>query len=118
MKNLISLIPTVQKKELVTISQSDFVDLVKDYTRSTIVNCIYLVDDNRSKTKSGKKLIKKLVQVSRVYLNHDYKKKTELLTKTEFVPLPRKGKTVISNTIVQSDKDQKLMLSGKILKND
>ena len=110
-----NLIQSLTDQKIVTISQSDFIALVKDYKKSTIVNAIYLVDDNRSKTRNKKKLVQKLVQVSKVFLNHDYKKKVEKLTDTEFIPLPRKGKKVISNTIVQSNKDKKLMLSGKIL---
>tara|TARA_R110000824_G_C15010458_1_gene657263 strand:- start:27 stop:596 length:570 start_codon:yes stop_codon:yes gene_type:complete len=115
MKNLISVLAD---QKIVTISQSDFVAKIKDFKRSCMVNIIYLVDDTRSKTKSGKKSVQKLVQVVRVYLNHDYKKKVEKLTEQIFVPLPRKGKIVITNTIVKSIKSGALMLSGKILAND
>jgi len=115
MKNLISVL---QNQKIVTITKSDFVNLIKDFTRSCMINLIYLVDDNRSKTKSGKKMIQKLVQISRLYLNHDYTKKVEKLTKQFFVPLPRKGKVQLTNTIVKSLKTRELMLSGKILAND
>ena len=115
MKNLIQ---SLADQKIVNISENDFVNLVKDFKRSCMVNIIYLVDDTRSKTINKEKQIQKLVQVVRVYLNHDYTKKVEKLTQQKFVPLPRKGKIQLTNTIVQSVKTGDLMLSGKILAND
>jgi hypothetical protein len=115
MKNLIS---ALADQKIVTISEADFVALIKDFKKSCMLNIIYLVDDNRSKTVKGKKQIQKLVQIFRAYINHDYTKKVEKLTEQKFVPLPRKGKKRISNTLLESEKTGDLILSAKTLAND
>lgn len=102
------------------ISVANFVELVKDFTRSSGVSLTYFVDDSRSRTIKGNKQVQKLVRISNnAYLNHDYTKKVINLTgATDFVAEQLKGKTRISTTILQSDKTAEFMLDIKVLRTE
>ncbi|MDD5151801.1 MAG: hypothetical protein PHC28_15200 [Flavobacterium sp.] len=63
---------TLNNKE-VTISE--LASILENITASTVVNITYLVDDSRSKVVKGIKQVQKLVNITHVYLNHDYTKK-------------------------------------------
>jgi hypothetical protein len=105
--------------ETTKISVKTLANLLSNITKSTICNITYLVDDSRSKTIKGVKQVQKLVNISAVYLNHDYTKKIINLTgNTNFVANELKGKTRICSTIIQSDKTGGLMIDGKILNSE
>jgi hypothetical protein len=91
-------------------------NILKDITKSTMCSITYLVDDTRSRTVNGKKLVQKRVYVSHVALNHNYQNKVNNLNETDtFVALPLKGKTRVSSTLLMSDKTNALMIDGKVL---
>jgi len=99
------------------VTTEEFVNIVKDITRSTFIGLCYVVDESKSRTVKGKKLLQKQVCLNAT-LNHDYTKKVIKLTgDTSFVADPMKGKTKISNTIIQSDKTGDMMLYATVLKN-
>ena len=100
-----------------TVTAAEFVNIVKDYTRSTTIGLCYLVDESQSRTVKGKKQLQKQVCIrSQAYLNHNYTNKVIKLTgDTSFVADPMKGKTRISTTIVQSDKSGAMLLDVKVL---
>ena len=94
--------------------------ILNNVTTSTVANITYLVDDSRSKTKQGKKQIQKLVNISHVYLNHNYTNKVANLTDGNFEaqPLENFGKTRISSTVIKSLKTDATMIDGKVLKSE
>ena len=98
-----------------TISQSELRLLLEPVTVSTVISITYIVDDSKSRTVSGKKLLQKEMFVGNLYLNHDYAKKVSNLSGEAFEALPMNGKTRISTTLVQSDKSGEMLLDGKIL---
>jgi hypothetical protein len=101
------------------ISALDLKDIVQPITKSTICSLIYLTDHAQSKTVKGAKQVQKLVQITQVYLNHDYTKKVQKLTENpDFVAQPLKGKTRLSGTILQSDKSGDYLLDGKVLRKE
>ncbi len=108
-----------QQLEITKISVKTLANLLCNITKSTICNITYLVDDSRSKTIKGVKQVQKLVNISAVYLNHDYTKKVINLTgNTNFVARELKGKTRVCSTLIQSDKTGELMIDGKILNSE
>lgn len=101
------------------INTNQLAEILKNITRSTFCNIIYLVDDQRSKTIKGIKQVQKLVQISHVALNHNYTNKVVNLSgATDFVAEEMKGKTRICSTLIQSDKTQELMIDGKVLNSE
>lgn len=90
--------------------------IVKDVTRSTIISLTYHVDESGSRTVKGKKQLQKTVSLS-AFLNHDYQNKVIKLTgNTEFVADPMKGKTKLSNTVLENVKGER-MLYATVLKS-
>jgi len=108
-----------QTSEITKISADTLAKLLCNITKSTICNITYLVDDSRSKTVKGIKQVQKLVNISAVYLNHDYTKKViNLSGDTSFVAQEMKGKTRVCSTLIQSDKTNELMIDGKVLNSE
>ena len=100
------------------IPVSKLVDMLKNTTKSTVCHLVYLVDDSRSKMVKGEKQIQKLVEITHVYLNHNYTNKVKNLTGNETFaskPLEDFGKTRICSTIVANIKTGALMIDGKVL---
>ena len=119
MKNTITQIAkNVAKVVSVTVNELEAILIA--CTVSTVANIIYVVDDSRSKTVKGIKQVQKRVQISHVYLNHNYTNKVQNLTdeKFEAKPLEDFGKTRISSTIIQSLKSGAKMIDGKVLKSE
>ena len=107
----------VTKKILLT--DEIIVNLLKDCTKSTIVAVEYVTDESKSRTSGGKKQLQKRVKINNLYLNHDYTKKVQKLTDNkDFQANEMKGKTRISSTLIQSDKDKNILLDGKILNSE
>ena len=103
---------------MITLTIQELADKLANITKSTVVSLTYIVDDTRSKTKLGKKLIQKKVKISHLYLNHDYQNKVRNLTgDSSFESLDLKGKTRVCSTLIKSDKTGDLLLDGKILKS-
>ena len=101
------------------ITPKQLAEILCNITRSTVCNVTYLVDDSRSITIKGIKQVQKLVNISNVYLNHDYTKKViNLSGNTNFVAQELKGKTRICSTLIQSDTTNELMIDGKVLKSE
>ena len=112
--NTISTLVDVTK---VTVNQ--LLAIVLPITQSTVCNVIYIVDDMRSKTVKGEKQVQKMSQITHCYLNHDYQKKVQKLTENgEFQAYELKGKTKITNTILQSNSTKEFMLYGTVLKKE
>ena len=108
-----------QTSEITKISADTLAKLLCNITKSTICNITYLVDDTRSKTVKGIKEVQKLVNISAVYLNHDYTQKViNLSGDTSFVAQEMKGKSRVCSTLIQSDKTNELMLDGKVLNSE
>lgn len=106
-------------KEAVNITVEGLAKVLKEITKSTVCNVIYLVDDSRSRTIKGEKQVQKLVNITHVYLNHDYTNKVNNLNGTDnFVAQPLKGKTRICSTLLKSDKTGAFMIDGKVLKSE
>ena len=103
----------------VLINITELKNLLLDIKKSSICNVTYLVDDTRSKTIKGVKQIKKLVNISHAYLNHDYTKKViKLSGDTSFIAEELKGKTRITGTILISDKTEEYILDAKVLNSE
>ena len=119
MKNTLTQIAE-KVANVVMVTVNELEAILVACTVSTVANVIYVVDDSRSKTKQGKKQVQKRVQISHVYLNHNYTNKVQNLTGEEFVarPLEDFGKTRISSTIIQSLKTGAKMIDGKVLKSE
>ena len=99
------------------VTAEQLMEIVKPITKSTFIGLCYQVDESKSKTKGGKKQLQKQVCLTAT-LNHDYTKKViKLSGDTSFVADPMKGKTRISNTIIQSDKTGAYMLYATVLKS-
>ena len=113
---------TTQKQqtlEVTKISVKTLANLLCNITKSTICNITYLVDDSRSKSIKGIKQVQKLVNISAVYLNHDYTQKViNLSGDTSFVAQEMKGKSRVCSTLIQSDKTGELMIDGKVLNSE
>jgi hypothetical protein len=89
------------------------VEILKPITKSDIVNVYYKVDEQLSKQKKGKKLLKKLVNAPNVFINHDYTKKVIKKTENEnFVSEELKGRSVYSSSLLISDKTNEVILRG------
>ncbi|MFA6198803.1 MAG: hypothetical protein WC679_00100 [Bacteroidales bacterium] len=105
-------------KPVTEITTTELANILTKITASTVVNITYLVDDARSKVVKGNKQVQKLVNITHVYLNHNYTKKVQNLTgDSSFVAYEMKGKTRISSTLLQADKTKELMIDGKVLKS-
>jgi len=122
MKNQMTL-PTAlgiaTKSQIIDVAT--LVNLLTNTTKSTVCHLVYLVDDSRSKMIQGKKQVQKLVEVSHVYLNHNYTNKVKNLTEnSDFVarPLEDFGKTRICSTIIASLKNGAMMIDGKVLNSN
>lgn len=112
-----NLVETV--KNLVVVTVNELANILKDVTKSTVVSVVYTVDHAQSKSVKGAKQVQKTVQINNVYLNHDYTNKVKNLTgNTEFVAQPLKGKSRVCSTLLMSDKNDALMLDGKVLKSE
>ena len=112
-----NLVETV--KDLVVVTVDELANILKDVTKSTVVSVVYTVDHAQSKSVKGAKQVQKTVQINNVYLNHDYTNKVKNLTgNTEFVAQPLKGKSRVCSTLLMSDKNDALMLDGKVLKSE
>jgi hypothetical protein len=93
--------------------------VLRGLTRSTVCSVTYFVDESKSRTVGGKKVLQKLVTISHVYLNHNYQNKVNNLNGTnDFVAEPLKGKTRVCSTLLSSDRDGKMMLDGKVLNKE
>lgn len=117
MKNTITKIAN-KVIELVTVTVDQLEAILTACTTSTVVSIVYLVDDTRSRKRGGKFQIQKRVEMSHVYMNHDYTNKVQNKTGLDFVarPLEEQGKTRISSTIIASLRTGAKMLDGKVLK--
>lgn len=105
-----------------TITTKQLAVLLATITKSTIVSLTYFVDESKSRTVKGEKLVQKRVKVNNLYLNQAYGNKVNNLNgTTDFKALPLNGKERLCSTILISkgakNKD-KLMLDGKILKSE
>ena len=112
---------TLQKNlvEVVELTDKLIVDLLLNVTKSTVIAVEYVTDENKSRTSGGKKQLQKRVKINNLYLNHDYAKKVQKLTDNkDFQANELKGKTRISSTLIQSDKDKSILLDGKILNSE
>lgn len=100
------------------VSANELTAILEPITKSSTVSITYLVDDNRSKQKQGKKQVQKLVTINNVYLNHNYAKKVAKLTGKKFVAesLEDYGKFRVSTTIVGSKSTGAMMLMACVLK--
>lgn len=102
-----------------TLSVNEIFNLLVNETKSTVVSIEYITDDSRSKTIKGQKQVQKHVRINNLYLNHSYEQKVQKLTgNSDFQSFELKGKTRISNTIIQSDKSGEFLLDGKILNSE
>ena len=102
-----------------TLSVNEIFNLLVNETKSTVVSIEYITDDSRSKTIKGQKQVQKHVRINNLYLNHSYEQKVQKLTgNSDFQSYELKGKTRISNTIIQSDKSGEYLLDGKILNSE
>jgi len=100
------------------VTVQELAAILEKTTASTVVNITYLVDDARSKVVKGIKQVQKMVNITHVYLNHNYTKKVQKLTgDTNFTAMEMKGKTRICGTLIKSDKTGELMIDGKVLKS-
>jgi hypothetical protein len=92
---------------------NEIIQLIAPITKSSILNVYYKVDEQLSKQKNKKKVLKKLVNAPNVFINHNYTKK--VINKTgneEFVAEELKGKSVYSTSLLISDKTKEIMLRG------
>lgn len=109
----------IGKENAIKVNAEWLANLLKGITKSTICNITYMVDDTRSKQIKGQKQVQKLVEISHVYLNHDYQNKVNNLNSTtDWKAEELKGKTRISSTLLQSDKTGAWMIDGKVLNSE
>jgi hypothetical protein len=105
--------------EKILLTDEIIVNLLKDCRKSTVIAVEYVTDESKSRTIGGKKQLQKRVKINNLYLNHDYTKKVQKLTDNEdFQANELKGKTRISGTLIQNDKDNSILLDGKILNSE
>ena len=112
---------TLQKNlvEVVELTDKLIVDLLLNVTKSTVIAVEYVTDESKSRTIGGKKQLQKRVKINNLYLNHDYTKKVQKLTDNkDFQANELKGKTRLSGTLIQNDKDNNILLDGKILNSE
>jgi hypothetical protein len=116
MKTLFIFDPT-NNHTMKNVTAAALSEIVKNVTRSTIVSITYHVDESKSRTVKGKKQLQKTVSLT-AYLNHDYQNKVIKLTgNTEFVADPMKGKTKLSNTVLENANGER-MLYATVLKSN
>ena len=100
------------------VTVAEFANIIKGITRSTSIGLCYRVDEGKSRTVKGKKALQKEVCLSG-YLNHNYTNKVKNLTgDTSFEAYEMKGKTRISGTLLESDRNGEPMLYLSILNNN
>jgi hypothetical protein len=88
-------------------------EIVKPVTKSTSTNLYYVVDEQLSKQKKGRKQLKKLVNAPNTFLNHDYQNKVRNKTENEnFESYELKGRSVVSSSTLISDKTQEYIFRG------
>jgi hypothetical protein len=104
----------------VTISVKELANLLKKETRSNVLNVTYLVDETLSKQVKKVHQIQKLVNISHVYINHDYQNKVRNLTGLEFEAknLLDYGRRRICTTLLQAIKTEEFILDGIVLNNE
>lgn len=104
---------------IVAVTVKQLAVILAEITKSTVVSVTYLVDESKSRTVSGRKLVQKRVKVNNLYLNHNYQNKVQNLTgNDEFKAQELNGKERICSTIIASKSKAnfgRLMLDGKIL---
>lgn len=105
-----------------SINEKQLAVLLATITTSTVVSLTYFVDESKSRTVKGEKLVQKRVKVNNLYLNHNYANKVNNLNgTTDFEAQELNGKERLCSTIIISKSKAnfgKLMLDGKILNNE
>lgn len=97
----------------IKVTTIELVEIVKPVTKSTSTNLYYVVDEQLSKQKKGRKVLKKLVNAPNTFLNHDYTKKVRNKTENEnFESYELKGRSVVSTSTLISDKTQEYIFRG------
>ena len=101
--------------EVEVLTDELILSLLENVTKSTTIAVEYEVDEPKSRQSKGVKLLQKRVRVNTLYLNHDYGNKVRNKTgNSEFEAEQMKGKTRITSTIIESNKNGNKLLDGKI----
>jgi hypothetical protein len=124
MTTITKQVETVKTVNEIIVTSVELGEILSSETRSTIVNVTYLVDESKSKQVKGKKQVQKRVNITHLYLNQPYGKKVNNILRDKqgvdvdaepFVPQELNGKTRINTVLVRSDKNQNILLDGKVL---
>jgi hypothetical protein len=136
MKNLM----IKENTKVVKVTTLELVQILMTITKSMFGSVIYFVDEGKSRSVKGKKVLQKRVFNPSIVLNHKYGQKVNNLLKKAlkdglvtaeqllykygfdvendvFVPREMKGKTRVSSSLVQADKTKAFILDAKSLKN-
>jgi len=101
----------------IKISSKELANLLSKETRSNVLNVTYLVDEPLSKQVKKVYQVQKLVNITHVYINHDYQQKVRNLTGEEFEAesLSKYGRIRICSTLLQAIKTEEYILDGIVL---
>jgi len=102
-----------------TLTQDQFVSYLLNFKGATFAQLTYFVDESKSRTKQGRKLVQKMVTTN-VTIGANYEAKVNRIlenkqgTEGTFEAQGMKGKIALSSALLQSEKDGEFMLYATI----
>lgn len=104
------------------ISQQQLASILENLKGTTFAKIEYFVDESKSRTEKGKKLVQKLVSVN-VTLGSNYENKVNKIASVKqgmdanFEAQAMNGKSFVGGALIKADKTGDLMLYATIEKN-